>query len=342
MEKKVNNSLTGKMKLRAIAGGTLALLGAVGVGFHGYYITAPGPLWVFPNFLGLWLASLTFVFSLQSFYIRKSEPLTRFRSRVNVYYYALLCVVSALLCIGYFVGYRPDGGAWSIALFLAALLDLLLSRRNDADATWRSSPFSTQRIGLIDYNTQAKPARHPLPRLAVAANTTLRAIALILAALLLGGCWVQAIGYRMYPPRGQFVKLNYAAGQTQAIHVYCAGERNSTLPTFWFVGGGGGHSMSDLWGLQAALVDRSRRVCQYDVPGLVGADVSDGSRHGVVRLRGAAAASSHRVTHRRDGRARAVHHGRHHGRRPRPHLQVGGGGFFISFLMEQVRARATV
>jgi len=34
----------------------------------------------------------------------------------------------------------------------------------------------------------------------------------------------------------------------------CSGARNSTVPTMWVEVGGGGHSMSDLWGLEEYIV----------------------------------------------------------------------------------------
>lgn len=77
--------------------------------------------------------------------------------------------------------------------------------------------------------------------------------------LLQGGCWLQASGYHSYPPVGEFVTITYPTGQTQRILTHCTGPRDPTMPTFWFEVGGGGHSMSDLWGLRDYLNDHYNR-----------------------------------------------------------------------------------
>ena len=45
-------------------------------------------------------------------------------------------------------------------------------------------------------------------------------------------------------------------------------EYDASLPTIWSEVGGGGHSMSDLWGLRDELVNKHhRKYCSYDMPG---------------------------------------------------------------------------
>ena len=96
---------------------------------------------------------------------------------------------------------------------------------------------------------------------------SLRAIALVLYAFLLGGCWLQAIGYRSFAPDGTFITLK-VSGVGQRILTKCAGPRSDILPTIWVEVGGGGHSMSDIWGLRDHIVSKyQRRVCSYDMPG---------------------------------------------------------------------------
>jgi hypothetical protein len=63
------------------------------------------------------------------------------------------------------------------------------------------------------------------------------------------GCWVQAYGWQNYPPTGQFVLLTYPSGHTQRILTQCVGAaRAPGVITWWMEVGGGGHSMSDVWG----------------------------------------------------------------------------------------------
>jgi hypothetical protein len=96
---------------------------------------------------------------------------------------------------------------------------------------------------------------------------SLRAIALVLYAFLLGGCWLQAIGYRSFAPDGTFITLK-VSGVDQRILTKCSGPRSEILPTIWVEVGGGGHSMSDIWGLRDHIVSKyQRRVCSYDMPG---------------------------------------------------------------------------
>lgn len=98
-------------------------------------------------------------------------------------------------------------------------------------------------------------------------------IAFLFNGLLLGGCWLQAAGYRNYPPVGTYVTISYPTGQQQRILTACTGPRNSSVPTFWIESGGGGHSMSDLWGLRDYLnTNYNRRVCMYDMPGTAWSD----------------------------------------------------------------------
>jgi hypothetical protein len=86
--------------------------------------------------------------------------------------------------------------------------------------------------------------------------------------LLLGGAWTIVWGWHTFPAPGNFYDLVVPpSGYTQRIHLYCLGARNASLPTIWVENGGGGHSSSDMYGLQDAFVRRGRRVCIYDPPG---------------------------------------------------------------------------
>jgi len=61
--------------------------------------------------------------------------------------------------------------------------------------------------------------------------------------------------------------VTYEDGQSQRFHYWCQGPKNDSLPTFWLEPGGG-HNMCDFFGLQELLVERGRRVCIYDRPGM--------------------------------------------------------------------------
>jgi hypothetical protein len=250
--------------------------GFIGIIVHGAFLKVPGPLYVFPNVLGVWLAIFMMFFSLQLAYLQRKQFAHPRQRRADLFYYAFLTIVAFLLFIGSSVGYRPDGAVWNIFLtIILGLCTLFVAQSSpsyphsqaatmDADPEQPASTMDTQR-SLIG---QGLWKQYPKSCCCVAGlNTFLRVIAFVLFGLLLGGTWFQAAGYQRFPPRGTFVTLRFPDSQPQRVHVWCTGQRNSTRPTFFFEVGGGGHSMSDLYGLQFKLNDLGYRVCQYDVPG---------------------------------------------------------------------------
>jgi pimeloyl-ACP methyl ester carboxylesterase len=108
-------------------------------------------------------------------------------------------------------------------------------------------------------------------------HSSIWCLASTVLVLLLGGAGTIAAGWRLYPPRGQIYSIslsdysNSPAGNSQRIHAWCTGPSSSTTttnqPTLFLDFGGGGHSMSDVYGLQEAFLALGRRVCLYDPPG---------------------------------------------------------------------------
>jgi hypothetical protein len=68
-------------------------------------------------------------------------------------------------------------------------------------------------------------------------------------------CSIDTLGYNYYSPDGNFVTITYPNGVTQQILTQCVGPSTSIHPTIWVEVGGGGHSMSDLWGLRDYIVE---------------------------------------------------------------------------------------
>lgn len=277
-----------------VAAGAATVVGAIGLAIHAAYLHIGGPRWVYPHFLGLWLALLTCFFGLQAGWQVWAGPADTARQRrANVIGFAFLVVVAFLLLLGYAVGTRADGSLWSTALLLTASLNLHLARlaaQDEPHAESGASSTSSHEQGLLhSWNggssvadshavsvnkPDSPPASVTGPSVApcwlrtlTVVNAGLRVLGLLLTGLLLGGCWTQAIGWRHYTPRGSFYSIQTPTGETQSVHAWCTGPVNASLPTFWIEVGGGGHSMSDLWGLQFGLNARGRRVCTYDVPG---------------------------------------------------------------------------
>mmetsp|Transcript_19815 Transcript_19815/g.51582 ORF Transcript_19815/g.51582 Transcript_19815/m.51582 type:complete len:606 (-) Transcript_19815:177-1994(-) len=95
--------------------------------------------------------------------------------------------------------------------------------------------------------------------------------AVVCTVLLFGGAVWEAQGYLRYRPEGTFVTVTHESGMQQRVLAQCVtppGYVAGTYPTFWSEVGGGGHSMSDLWGLRDELVDTyGVRYCSYDMPG---------------------------------------------------------------------------
>ena len=84
--------------------------------------------------------------------------------------------------------------------------------------------------------------------------------ALMVTMMLLGGCWLQGGATLAFPPRGEFVTVEYGGdGLSHRILTRCSGPMDPSVPTIWVEVGGGGHSMSDLWGLEDYIVTNFNR-----------------------------------------------------------------------------------
>jgi pimeloyl-ACP methyl ester carboxylesterase len=229
---------------------------------QGYFLHVAGPIWVYPFFLGFWMALFTTFFAFGVLIkLRHGAYSSRRVWLTNMWYYNVAATFALLLSLGYFIGYRPDGGTWGIVVLAAVLLNVWV--------VYLLKPLEEPLLGRPESAPSAAPnACASRCRCFVwGFHLFLRGIAILCLGLMLGGCWTQAIGYRRFPPRGSFYTITHSSGHTQEVHAWCTGARNSSLPTFWFEVGGGGHSMSDLWGLQFALNNAGRRVCTYDYPG---------------------------------------------------------------------------
>ena len=112
---------------------------------------------------------------------------------------------------------------------------------------------------------------------AIGFNAAVVAFAFLCLGLVTVGTWVQAGGYRRYPPPGPLYPLSMDGGRVDVM-AFCTGPFNASLPTFLFDIGGGGHSSADLYGLQFALNDLGRRVCTYDYPGCGSSGYAVGTR----------------------------------------------------------------
>lgn len=270
--------------------------GIAAIGTNAFYLhhyTAAG---VFPAFSGLWFSLFIVIFSAQlALRSRLAHAMPAASLCVRTFpigLYSYLSLVALLVSVGYFVAYRPDGGVYGLVLAFI----LCLNAREARASSVQQNPTDYDKLAIHVHETvpveewQRTNSRQPCkrPHFSIlccvrGANVSILAISSFLLTMMLGGAWLQAQGYRMYPPRGKFVDLKFPNGEMRKSHVWCTGPPpNPVLPTFFFDCGGGGHSMSDLWGLQFALNAAGRRVCTYDPPGTAWSDYSTATDNGNV------------------------------------------------------------
>jgi hypothetical protein len=113
-------------------------------------------------------------------------------------------------------------------------------------------------------------------RLGFLAHSALWCAATVFLLLLLGGAGVTAVGWRRYGRRGVQYDLAPSGESRALVHAWCTGPAYSPQrPTIWLDFGGGGHSMSDAFGLQFALNAAGWRTCTQDPPGTAWSPLRD-------------------------------------------------------------------
>lgn len=275
----------------------LVLAGGVGAAIHasGLYLPTP-PRDGGGSALNVVLATLTCVFALEAAWwaLPRTAPLSRgacaARCRSGVV--LLLLVAVPLLAVLFAVGFRPDAAAWCVPLFLALALPARRQLRASAGAGDKAvaaqSSGSLQLLGDEEEDHEDAAAAPPRTALAEcracacppAGTSCVRTAAWCVHSvawcssaafllLLLGGAGTIAVGWRRYPPRGTIYALPVGIDAPGArVHARCTGPApNASVPTIWLDFGGGGHSSSDVLGLQLALNAAGRRVCVNDPPG---------------------------------------------------------------------------
>lgn len=196
--------------------------------------------------------------------------------------------------IGWFVGYNNSAGLWCIELILLSIFNIFLHKQlhdstcsivvddsidkdsssHTINAIIEENSLDNLQTALTESNYNVKALNY-LQTFGIGLFTFLRIVVFSITGLLLGGTYLQAHGYRTYKPHGKFIEITYTNGYKQKILTQCVGSRNSAVPTIWVEVGGGGHSMSDLWGLRDYIqTNYGRRYCSYDMPGTGWSDPS--------------------------------------------------------------------
>ena len=163
--------------------------------------------------------------------------------------------ISVFLSLGWFVGGRYDGGLWASTILLLVGFQYGMEKRGltessveagEACATRQSNVAdqSTESFGKLSDQLQDPAEKGALAapgasgRIASFALNFWRCVVLVLYFFLLGGCWLQAIGYRAHPPDGVFVTIS-VGDVTQSILTNCKGPRSDVTPTLFLEVGGG-------------------------------------------------------------------------------------------------------
>jgi len=302
------------------AAASLAAAGLLGAAVHASQLYSPSlPSGGAPPALGVLLASLTSYFALEALWWARSggSPTRSERGSACRLGGARLALgtVPALFIL-YLVGFRLDGALWctplgaAVALYFAGVTQYERGgRRKKGGETAATAPAAGGGAGegaeegcyspVAGESAAAPPSSPSVPcarcppccvpppgsstarKALFVAHGAVWGCATLTLLLLLAGAFTIAYGWHAYPRRGTLYTVHLDGGRVQTLHALCTGPRNASLPTFWLETGGGGHSMSDTWGLQFALNARGRRACSYDPPGTgwsrleVGADWED-------------------------------------------------------------------
>ena len=255
----------------------LFLFAATFAGFLGWLIQLcllnKGGLygWSLPLVTGVWLSALICFYSgvtilgtyHHDFFARDGGCCGSIFTSFWRFYYYVVALISALLVIEYSV-WRLDAPFWAASLFLLSCF-----------CAWVENHFNSCQRGHIDRCEQIPCGpENPSPmylrwvKASIVILNVFRILAFCFTGLLLGGAFLQARGYHNYKPDGTFVTITTSTGVKQRILTQCVGSVSPNLPTIWVEVGGGGHSMSDLWGLRDYLVNNYNvRWCSYDMPG---------------------------------------------------------------------------
>ena len=277
---------------------SLVCLNAGSIPSKGIRVVYPYPsvIWVTSLIMFYSFSSLLLIHSKRTLsYMNNGNPLLKcclkFSNYYWSYYYYNITLFSMLLVLGYFLAYNNGAGLWSILLTMLSILNIIIHKQfseslcpividNSVDVEHNhtvnkiidDNNMVDLKVSLTDNGISKeydkKPSSYYLTTFGIALYCCLRVVAFLITGLLLGGAYLQANGYRTYKPEGTFVVITYPNGYKQKILTQCVGTRNPAVPTIWVEVGGGGHSMSDLWGLRDYIqTNYGRRYCSYDMPG---------------------------------------------------------------------------
>ncbi|KAL9650849.1 hypothetical protein ABK040_001899 [Willaertia magna] len=245
------------------------LISLIGMIIYGVYTELRGPIVLQNQFLGVWLCSMLFFFSIQTIYysLKPKDRIPKHISFIlNVIYFTTVTLESFILFIAYAIGeMRKDAIAWTFLILITNILNVviivikLVRQKRELNDTEDENHY-------ISMNPTVKTKGKVPYIIFIVINTLLKCLIFIFMALLINGGVTLANRLR-FPPRGNFVTVPLSGGRTQSIHYLCDGPRNNSFPVF-LIEGDFSHGMADYYGIQIALKELGHRSCIWDKPGL--------------------------------------------------------------------------
>lgn len=272
-----------------VVGVGFLLAGLIGLIVNGSELHNFNAKYIKPHFLNIWMTFFMIFYSFQILWNLHLAPLRGPKTSLTLFiYYCLINLITFIIFISNYIALLSEGATWGLFLFFCTLIGTYLAwgrfklakEKASASGYGHGEGFGSkneagnedERLELIGINEKTfiapkTGAQRVLLMVGAGFNGFFLGISLLLLGLLIGGSTIQAQGYSLYSPKGEFISFKTESGAIQKVMVYCTGEFNGSRPTIIFDIGGGGHSSSDLYGMQFALNDQGYRVCSYDYPG---------------------------------------------------------------------------
>ncbi|CAF0715670.1 unnamed protein product [Brachionus calyciflorus] len=245
-------------------------VGALGMLLYGIFTSTYGPIWIRNQYIGLWLLTILFFYSIQSIYLELRTWPNKITYFLDVAFFSITVILTLILSIFYCISVRIDGIVWGFYIFAVNLtnVSILFLKRHH-----------------LKYKNPKTPIKKPLFILIQTIkvlNFILRLIFLVVICFMINGASKEAIGKSKYPARGQIVELKISNTSNTKVkfHFLCDGPKTDK-PVFLFEGSGS-HGMADYLSLQILLKKNNRRSCIWDKPGLGYSDylTTDFKSHG--------------------------------------------------------------
>ncbi|KAL9655690.1 hypothetical protein ABK040_004923 [Willaertia magna] len=222
------------------------LISLIGMIIYGVYTELRGPIVLQNQFLGVWLCSMLFFFSIQTIYysLKPKDRIPKHISFIlNVIYFTTVTLESFILFIAYAIGeMRKDAIAWTFLILITNILNVviivikLVRQKRELNDTEDENHY-------ISMNPTVKTKGKVPYIIFIVINTLLKCLIFIFMALLING------------------------GVTLANRLRFSPKRNNSFPVF-LIEGDFSHGMADYYGIQIALKELGHRSCIWDKPGL--------------------------------------------------------------------------